>query len=79
MLEQLLEAYEKQKGVGVLWEIEDLMHIFKVSERTIIRYYQESDLKVVKLGNCIRFTPDAVRAFILAHEGLWAKQEALSA
>lgn len=73
MLERA-QQYEKAKGADVLWTIKDLERIFQVSERTIIRYYREYDLKVVTLpGNLIRFTPESVREFIQAHEGMWNK------
>tara|TARA_R100000781_G_scaffold104994_1_gene68780 strand:+ start:121 stop:309 length:189 start_codon:yes stop_codon:yes gene_type:complete len=47
-----------------LWDVSQVAKIFKVSNRTIQKQFENGSLPGIKVGKQIRFSPEAIRRYI---------------
>lgn len=52
----------------IIYDVNDLIKILKVSRVTIIRYIKDKKIKAFKVGNSYRITKDALMEYIKEQE-----------
>ncbi|MDD2575197.1 MAG: helix-turn-helix domain-containing protein [Acholeplasmataceae bacterium] len=52
----------------IVYDVNDLMKILKVSRATVIRYINDKKIKAFKVGNSYRITKDALSEYIKEQE-----------
>lgn len=52
----------------IVYDVNDLMQILKVSRATVIRYIKDKKIKAFKVGNSYRITKDALSEYIKEQE-----------
>lgn len=52
----------------IVYDVNDLMKILKVSRTTIIRYIKDKKIKAFKVGNGYRITKEALMIYIKEQE-----------
>lgn len=51
-----------------LLTVRDAAKYFSVSRQTILKWIASGELRCVRIGNVLRFQPDAIQQFIAANE-----------